>query len=87
MSSLPAIQRVPLTVQIRMLLCDFEIDVAGERSGLTSFELGRAWRARYGTEMSRSMFYRLSESLLIEQLPTRRCAVTGGHFHPWVPVQ
>ena len=87
MNALPTLPRVPLTVQIRALLCDYEVDVAGERSGLTVHELGRAWRARHGTSLSTGLFYRLSESLSIEQLPTRRCAVSGGHLHAWVPVQ
>ena len=85
MRALPVVSRVPITVRIRALLCDYEIDVAGERAGLTVHELGRAWRARYGTLLSTGLFYRLSESLLIEQLPTRRCAVSGAHIHAWVP--
>lgn len=85
MSTLPMPSSVPITVQIRALLCDYEIDVAGERTGLTVHELGRAWRARYGTLLSTGLFYRLSASLLIEQLPTRRCAVSGAHIHAWVP--
>lgn len=72
------------TALLRELIADFEVDVAGCRSGLTRAEVRRAWRARHGDEMPARSFGRLSEDLLIKPLPRRTCAITGQRHHAWV---
>ena len=73
------------TVLLRELIAEFEIDAAGARSGLTRAEASRAWRARYGAELPRGAFDRLSEYRQIKPLPRRACAITGQRHHAWVP--
>lgn len=76
--------RVPQTVLAYRLIADFELGPAGERQGLTPAEFRRAWAARYRSNPSRRAWARLSEDLLVEQLPRRQCAVTGCRMHPYV---
>ena len=75
----------PQTAMAYRLICDFARGPAGDLQGLTPAELRRAWRARHGGVPSRRAYALLSEDLLVELLPARRCEVTGVHMRAYVP--
>lgn len=81
-SLVPRGANVPLLFE---LLADFALGPLGECQGLTTAELGLAWRYRHGGRVPRQALFVLSDGLHAVRGVSRQCAVTGRTLRPWVP--
>lgn len=62
------------------------IELVRDFGELTTAELRRAWRARFGVEAPKRISFGPGRMLVVRSERCVHCAITGARVRPWVPV-